>query len=126
MSRIWYQNTCPVEYYQKAIAKIKELVDHPIFFVFTDNPQWVKDNFKGIDYRLVEDNPADGWGSHFDMQLMSLCKHNIISNSTYSWWGAFLNGNNNKIVVSPEVWFNPDSCEEYTSDKLLCKNWIAL
>lgn len=126
MSRIWYQNTCPIEYYQKAIAKIKELVDHPIFFVFTDNPQWVKDNFKGIDYRLVEGNPADGWGSHFDMQLMSLCKHNIISNSTYSWWGAFLNGNNNKIVVCPEVWFNPDSCEEYTSDRLLCKNWIAL
>lgn len=126
MSRIWYQNTCPVEYYHRAMAKIKESVDHPIFFVFTDNPQWVKDNFKGIDYRLVEGNPADGWGSHFDMQLMSLCKHNIISNSTYSWWGAFLNGNNNKMVVCPEVWFNPDSCEEYTSDRLLCKNWIAL
>lgn len=126
MTRIWYQNTCPVEYYYKAIARIKELVDNPKFFVFTDNPQWVKDNFTGIDYRLVEGNPADGWGSHFDMQLMSLCKHNIISNSTYSWWGAFLNSNKNKIVVCPKIWFNPASCEEHTSDRLLCKNWIAL
>lgn len=126
MSRIWYQNTCPVEYYLKAVARIKELVDNPKFFVFTDNPKWVKENFVGIDYRLVEGNPADGWGSHFDMQLMSLCKHNIISNSTYSWWGAFLNSNNNKIVVCPEIWFNPESCEEYTSGRLLCKNWIAL
>lgn len=126
MSRIWYQNTCPVDYYLKAISRIKELVKNPRFFVFTDNPQWVKENFAGIDYKLVEGNPADGWGSHFDMQLMSLCRHNIISNSTYSWWGAFLNGNDDKIVVCPEIWFNPASCEEYTSGRLLCNNWIAL
>lgn len=126
MSRIWYQNTCPVDYYLKAIVKIRELVENPIFFVFTDNPQWVKENFAGIDYKLVEGNPAYGWGSHFDMQLMSLCKHNIISNSTYSWWGAFLNGNDDKIVVCPEIWFNPDSCDEYTSGRLLCNNWISL
>lgn len=126
MSRIWYQNTCPVDYYLKAIVKIRELVENPRFFVFTDNPQWVKENFAGIDYKLVEGNPAYGWGSHFDMQLMSLCKHNIISNSTYSWWGAFLNGNDDKIVVCPEIWFNPDSCDEYTSGRLLCNNWISL
>lgn len=126
MSRIWYQNTCLVDYYLKAIARIKELVENPRFFVFTDNPQWVKENFSGLDYKLVEGNPSDGWGSHFDMQLMSLCKHNIISNSTYSWWGAFLNGNDDKIVVCPEIWFNPVSCEEYTSGRLLCNNWISL
>lgn len=126
MSRIWYQNTCSLDYYLKAVARIKELVDNPKFFVFTDNPQWVKANFVGIDYKLVKGNPADGWGSHFDMQLMSLCKHNIISNSTYSWWGAFLNDNVDKIVVCPEIWFNPGSCEEYTSSRLLCNNWISL
>lgn len=126
MQRIWYQNTCSMDYYLKAIARIKELVENPRLFVFTDNLQWVKENFIGIDYKLVEGNPADGWGSHFDMQLMSLCKHNIISNSTYSWWGAFLNGNDDKIVICPEIWFNPASCEEYTSGRLLCNNWISL
>lgn len=71
----------------------------PKFYVFTDNPDWVRENFKDIEYTLVEGNPASGWGSHFDMQLMSVCKHNIISNSTYSWWSAFLNAHPQKIVV---------------------------
>lgn len=125
-SRIWYQNTCSMEYYRKAVALMKEKVKNPRFYVFTDNTEWVNENFQGIDYTLVNGNPADGYGSHFDMQLMSLCKHNIISNSTYSWWSAFLNRNSEKIVIAPEIWFNPDSCDEFKSDRALCKGWIAL
>lgn len=94
--RIWYQNTCPIEYYQKAIRLISEKVNNPKLYVFTDNPEWVKEHFKDFHYTLVEGNPASGWGSHFDMQLMSVCKHNVISNSTYSWWSAFLNEHNGK------------------------------
>lgn len=124
--RVWYQNTCPVEYYYKAIQLISKKVNHPKFYVFTDNPEWVKEHFKDFTYTLVEGNPASGWGSHFDMQLMSLCKHNIISNSTYSWWSAFLNAYPNKIVVVPKVWFNPDSCTEFTSERILCKDWLAV
>lgn len=124
--RVWYQNTCPVEYYHKAIQLISEKVNHPKFYVFTDNPEWVKEHFKDFDYTLVEGNPASGWGSHFDMQLMSMCKHNIISNSTYSWWSAFLNAYPNKIVVAPKVWFNPDSCTEFTSERILYKDWLAV
>ena len=124
--RVWYQNTCPVEYYHKAIQLISEKVNHPKFYVFTDNPEWVKEHFKDFTYTLVEGNPASGWGSHFDMQLMSMCKHNIISNSTYSWWSAFLNAYPNKIVVAPKVWFNPDSCTEFTSERILCKDWLAV
>lgn len=124
--RVWYQNTCPVEYYHKAIQLISEKVNHPKFYVFTDNPEWVKEHFKDFTYTLVEGNPASGWGSHFDMQLMSMCKHNIISNSTYSWWSAFLNAYSNKIVVAPKVWFNPDSCTEFTSERILCKDWLAV
>lgn len=126
MQRIWYQNTCLIGYYQEAIELIKKEVANPKFYVFTDNPKWVKENFKGLDYKLVEGNPSSGWGSHYDMQLMSICKHNIISNSTYSWWSAFLNANQKKIVVGPKVWFNPNSCEEFTSERILCKGWFSL
>lgn len=125
-TRIWYKDTCSMEYYNKAIEIVREKVDNPRFYVFTDNPQWVKEHFKGIDYTLVEGNPAVGYGCQFDMQLMSYCKHNIISNSTYSWWSAFLNNNEEKIVIIPEIWFNPKSCADYTSKKALCKNWIAV
>lgn len=125
-SRIWYQNTCPVEYYLKAINYIKEHVENPRLYFFADNPEWVRKNFEGLEYVLVEGNPISGWGSHNDMQLMSLCKHNIISNSTYSWWGAFLNKSKEKIVILPKQWFNPLSCAESTSEKVMCKDWIVL
>ena len=125
-SRIWYQDTCPVCYYKEAVELMKMKLNNPQFYIFTDNPEWVKENLNGFEYTLVEGNPPAGWGSHFDMQLMSYCKHNIISNSTYAWWAAFLNKNENKVVVCPHVWFNPKSCEEYTSAKVLCDGWIAL
>lgn len=125
-ARIWYQDTCPVKYYEDAVALLQEKYSNPKFYVFTDNPDWVKENLKGFEYKLVEGNPPAGWGSHFDMQLMSYCKHNIISNSTYAWWAAFLNKNVNKLVVCPEVWFNPKSTKEYTSSKVLCEGWITL
>lgn len=124
--RVWYQNTCPVEYYQKAVRLMAEKVNHPKFYVFADNPEWVKVHFKDFDYTLIEGNPASGWGSHFDMQLMSICKHNIISNSTYSWWSAFLNAYPEKIVIGPKIWFNPESCEEFTSERTLCEKWLAI
>lgn len=126
MERIWYQNTCPLSYYKDAIELMKKKLSNPKFYVFADNHKWVKENFKEFDYNLIEGNPSAGWGSHFDMQLMSLCHHNIISNSTYSWWGAFLNSSTDKMVILPKVWFNPESCEDYTSAKLLCNNWISL
>lgn len=126
MSRIWYQQTCPIAYYQKAIKLIEEKIKDPRFYVFTDNPEWVKENFRDFEYTLVQENPVAGYGSHFDMQLMSLCQHNILSNSTYSWWGAFLNRNQSPIVICPEIWFNPNSCKEYTSRQIRCKGWITL
>lgn len=126
MSRIWYQQTCPIAYYQKAIKLIEEKIKDPRFYVFTDNPKWVKENFRDFEYTLVQENPVAGYGSHFDMQLMSLCQHNILSNSTYSWWGAFLNRNQSPIVICPEIWFNPNSCKEYSSRQIRCKGWITL
>ncbi len=126
MKRIWYQDTCPMDYYLRAIEEVKERVHNPRFYVFADNKDWVKEHFEHIDYTLAEGNPASGWGSHFDMQLMSVCKHNIISNSTYSWWSAFLNNHSDKLVIGPKIWFNPDSCEEFVSDRSMCKDWILI
>lgn len=124
--RIWYKNTCGVEYYRKAVDLMKEKVDSPSFYVFTDNPAWVKENLSWLEYKLVDGNPGSGWGSHCDMQLMSLCKHNIISNSSYSWWGAYLNNTLNKIVVCPRIWFNPESTKDFSSNPLLAEGWISL
>lgn len=125
-SRIWYQNTCPVDYYKHAVELMNKRLKNPKFYVFADNKEWVRENLKGFDYTLVDGNPGSGWGSHYDLQLMSYCKHNIISNSTYSWWGAFLNENLKKLVIMPKVWFNPASCDEHTSERLQCTNWIQL
>ena len=96
-----------------------------VLYVFTDNPKWVKENLQDIDYELIDSNPITGWGNHFDMQLMTKCKHNIIANSTYSWWGAYLNMNVDKIVIAPQRWFN----EQYISVEdsvsfTKCKGWI--
>lgn len=126
MSRVLYQNTCKVEYYRKAIAYLKEKLSQPKFYVFTDSPEWVKKYFTFFDYTMITGNPCIGWGSHFDMQLMSYCHHNIISNSTYSWWGAFLNKNEHRIVICPRVWFNPEYCQEWESTPIRCQDWIVL
>lgn len=124
--RIWYQNTCPVEYYEKAVSYMQKHIENPKFYVFTDNKEWVKENFKSFEYILVDGNPSAGYGCHFDMQLMGFCRHMIISNSTYSWWGAYLNQTQGKIVIIPSVWFNPDSCDKFMSERVLCRNWIGL
>jgi|WetSurMetagenome_2_1015567.scaffolds.fasta_scaffold01922_11 hypothetical protein len=100
--------TCTLEYYKEAIKYINEHIPNPIFYVFTDNPQWVKDKFQFINYKLVDWNPVSGEKNYRDMQLMTYCKHNIIANSSYSWWGAWLNQTPDKIVIGPKVWFNKE------------------
>ena len=123
-----YKNTCSIDYYINAINYIKSQISDPIFYVFTDNPTWVENNLKRhINYSLIDWNPAIGYGNHYDMQLMSYAKHNIIANSTYSWWGAWLNANSNKIVIGPKEWFNPNIKEFYYKDlQILPDQWIKL
>ena len=122
-----FKNTCSNEYYKEAIEIIRNKVKNPTFYVFTDNPEWVKENFRNLDYTLVDNNPSVGWGNHFDLQLMSYCKHNIIANSTYSWWGAFLNQNLEKIVIDPKYWFNPNLSQyKNMKNKTACEGWLVL
>ena len=96
---------CSLEYYNKAIQYIVERVKNPSFFVFSDDIDWAKTNLN-ISYPSVYVSHNQGAESFNDMRLMSLCNHNIIANSSFSWWGAWLNKNPKKFVVAPKRWFN--------------------
>ena len=97
-------NICGVQYYKNAIAFIREKIKEPKFFVFSDDIEWCETNLNLEDAVMVRGNT--GINSYLDMYFMSLCKHNIIANSTFSWWGAWLNANPYKKVAAPSQWFN--------------------
>lgn len=119
------KNLCGADYYMRAIDYIRERVDNPMFYVFTDNPVWLKENIPSFDYTLVDWNEVSGKRSFRDMQLMSCAKHNIIGNSTFSWWGAWLNPNPNKIVIAPDKFFNVTS-DFFAKQNIVCETWIKL
>lgn len=95
---------CDEKYYENAIAAIKSMVDTPKFYVFSDDTEWCEGFMRKqyVDYRIINHNT--GRDSYKDMYLMTRCRHNIIANSTFSWWGAWLNNNEEKIVMSPNKW----------------------
>jgi hypothetical protein len=95
---------CSLDYYHSAIRHVAAHIKDPHFFVFSDDPQWAKDNLKFIyPVQFVEANGPDR-GTE-DMWLMKSCKHHIIANSSFSWWAAWLNDRLDKIVIAPRVWF---------------------
>lgn len=113
-----------IEYYKKAIEYIRLKVKNPKFFIFSNDLKWCEDNLplSKDELQLVDGN--FGENSYRDMQLMSLCKHNIIPNSSFSWWGAWLNKNPDKIVIAPERWFSEES--QFSYDDIVPKSWIKL
>jgi hypothetical protein len=109
----------PMKYYQTAIKIFEDKLTNPIFFVFSDDIQWCKKNIKAARINFVEDTVG-----YEDMRLMSRCKHNIVANSSFSWWGAWLNDNPDKIVVAPKVWFQNKDSNQATS--IVPNSWIRL
>jgi hypothetical protein len=99
------QSVCHRDYFEKAIERIKKMVRNPVFFMFSDDIEWVQDNIKTGCETYYEDGTDPVWEK---VRLMSACKHFIISNSTFSWWVQYLSTNEDKIVVSPSRWFNND------------------
>lgn len=95
---------CDLNYYQKAIKFMQENLQDPLFVFFSNDIGWCRDNFNALNSKFVDWNT--GKESFRDLQLMSLCQHNIIANSSFSWWASWLNENPNKIIVSPEKWIN--------------------
>jgi hypothetical protein len=116
--------TTEMSYYQKAIELIQEKVECPFLYVFTNDPDWVEHEFKPeLPYKIVSGNT--GADSYKDMLLMSLCKHNIIANSSFSWWGAWLNKHGDKLVVCPQKWYPAEKMNRYI-DEMIPDEWIKL
>lgn len=113
-----------IAYYKKAIEYMMSQLNNPSFFIFSDGIDWVRKNLdlSGINHQFIDWNKNED--SYIDMQLMSLCKHNIIANSSFSWWGAWLNNNKNKLVIAPQEWYKGDS--GIYPDGFLPKEWITL
>lgn len=98
-----YGGICTPDYYKNAMNYLKARLDNPKFYFFSDDLEWVKDNFQDAAFVYVT---PDGENPENDIYLMSRCKHNIIANSSFSWWGARLNNNPEQIVIAPTKWEN--------------------
>lgn len=109
----------PIAYYQRAVKFIAERVRMPRFFVFSDDISWAKVNL-GLDQDCEYVGHNSGFDSYRDMQLMSMCNHHIIANSSFSWWGAWLNPDPEKMVLYPEHWFRR---KQVITDDLFPPGW---
>jgi hypothetical protein len=106
-----------IDYYKLAIEKIGK---EKLFLIFSDDINWCKNVFSFIPNKIF----IEGNNDVIDLYLMSKCKHNIIANSSYSWWGAWLNNSPNKIVVSPNVWFGHKGPKE--TEDIIPNNWYKI
>ncbi len=109
---------CTKEYFYRAIELIKEKIDNPKFFIFSDDVNWCKNNMTFPEGTVFETGNDPVWEK---LRLMYSCKHFIISNSTFSWWAQYLSRNNDKIVIAPNKWKN----EGYNND-IFEDNWILI
>jgi len=114
--------TCSLDYYKQAVGMLESKLTRPHFFVFSDDTLWAKKNLRFIKKATFVDLKM-GRLDHEEMWLMSQCQHHIIANSSFSWWGAWLNDNPTKIVVAPKRWFKDQSIN--TAD-LIPDAWVCL
>lgn len=114
--------TLPISYYHKAFAEIEKQIQNPNYIFFSDDIEWVKQNFpKKNNYFYIKQS-ISGFNS---MHLFSLCKHQIIANSSFSWWAAWLNSNSRKIVIAPKFWFVDKNMQMQAGD-IIPKKWIKI
>ena len=120
--------TCSLEYYEECVRLIAKEIMTPCFFVFSDDPQWTVENLR-LDYptdfaptlSFTHNDPTRSYENL--LWLMSMCKHNITANSSFSWWGAWLNANPNKIVLAPRRWYDDTS---FDTRDLFPAGWIKV
>lgn len=112
-----------LSYYEQALNQLQVQVNAPRFFIFSDDQEWVRDNLPLPDNAVfVRNSGADS--DVADLVLMSRCKHHIIANSSFSWWGAWLNPNPDKLVITPKKWYKQQPT--WNTKDLLPATWLAL
>lgn len=117
-----FHGICSQDYYRTAVAKIQQCYPDAQFLVFSDDPTWCHQYLDlGVPFRLADDFRLNGPAE--EMLLMSRCRHQIIANSSFSWWGAWLNSLPDKLVIAPSRWFADLAIE--TGD-LVPKSWVRL
>jgi hypothetical protein len=110
---------CSDEYYEKSTSLMEEKFKNLVFLVFSDDIEWCNEKFKIPNYLVV-----DLKSPYSELCLMTMCDHHIIANSSFSWWGAWLNKKENKEVIAPINWFGP-SLNKNTKD-IYCKGWLKI
>lgn len=117
-----YEGICDLPYYKNSIAYIKEHVENPHFYFFSNDAKWCEENIAPLceNYTVIDWN--GGEKSWADMLLMSKCIYNIIAHSSFSWWAAWLNNHKDKIVVSPRGWFNRAD----VTDSPQLEDWVLI
>lgn len=112
---------CSMDYYRRAISLMRANIDAPVFYFFSDDIEWVKKEFgESHDFKYISNQKLEDYE---ELILMSFCVNNIIANSSFSWWGAYLNKNPTKIVISPKKWVNitPDP-----HPNIIPEGWIKI
>jgi len=113
-----YKDICTPAYYEKAEAYIQNRYPDAVFFFFSNDTEWVKAHYSGPQDVVVEGNDEES--GYADLYLMSRCRHHIIANSSFSWWGAWLNPDKDKTVIAPKKWLNGRDCKDiYTEEMIL-------
>jgi len=121
-----FHQVCDSDYYHLALKIISERIPNPTIFIFSaDDPEWPQKKLNIFCTNYIVGNSNTGILGFENMRLMSLCDHNIIANSSFSWWGAWLNENPKKIVIAPKKWFADSQKNEETID-LIPKEWIRI
>jgi len=117
-----FHGTCSEDYYQAAISNIGERIRDPHFFIFSDDPRWAETNLKiPFPSTIVDINGPEK--DYADLIMLSRCRHHIIANSSFSWWGAWLSTNPEKTVIAPRRWF---AVSTMNTDDLIPQSWIRL
>ena len=113
----------PMGYYDRAVNYINERVKNPSYYIFSDDLEWTKDHLK-VDAPLTFVDLENGSRDYIELDIMRKCRHNIIANSSFSWWAAFLNQHPDKIVVAPARWVMPDETNRRIAIQF--PSWIKL